>query len=486
MHQTDFEVIPASTPVPAPLGRIIRPSVQNRWTSLTLQGLTPDVIEGTLRGALNGNVLFQWQLFDLMEDTWPQLQKNLNELKRAISKVDYTATPFSFPGEKPSPLAIEKANFLARAIQGSRPDVTLNEHGFKRCIESTCDAIAKGISVQEILWEQSSWRGKMEITPRAYQWVHPRHYGYPCIGDAPDRLMLSVTGLTQPDLLFPPDQFIISLLKSKEGHPLGGAMLRCLATLWLGANFAWDWALNLAQVFGLPMRWATYDPTKPHLLDDLSEMLANMGSCGWAAFPTGTTFELKEATSNSGGNPQDKIMAIANTACDLLILGQSETSSNANGGSNAKAQVHFAVRADVIEYMAGWVAETLGPQLVAPLMRLNFGNNEEDPTLLPDVEMPGDALLMAQRDKILIGDLGLKVAAKYFYDRHEVPKPGPEDELLDLTPMQPVQAHRVPVVKLLRQLAAQATNAEVSDEQLVRAVAQAAQAMPGMIEGRTS
>ena len=508
----------ATQAAPPALTQIIRPSVRDRWTSVTLQGLTPDLIDQTLRGALSGNLIYQWQLFDLMEDTWPQLQKNLNELKRAVSKVDFTSMPFSLPGAKPSKRAIEKSEFLHRIKDACTPDITLDENSFKRAVESLCDALPKGISVQEILWAQRPWQGQMEIVPRAFQWVHPRHYGYPFTSDMVDRLMLSVTGLTLPDTVFPPDQFLIGIFKSKEGHPIGGAMLRCLAALWLGRNFAFDWALNLAQVFGLPIRWATYDATKPHLLDDLTEMLANMGSCGWAAFPSGTTFELKEAAKNAERNPQDKIMEIADTACDLLILGQSETSSNKNGGSNAKAQVHFAVRADVIEYVAGWVTDILNPQFVAPLMRLNFGDNEEDPKLVAEVEMPKDALAMIERDQIVL-EMGVPVAEEWFYARHEIPRPGPEDVVLKVNPTQApgkpvtppnettVDARRVvakaaqapqqrlaatiaeqltgvaeealsPVLPVFRELVAMASNDKVTDEQLVAAMQKAADAMP--------
>ena len=71
---------------------------------------------------------------------------------------------------------------------------------------------------------------------------------------------------------------------------------------WCAANFSADWLLNFAQVFGLPLRWATYDPAAPQeTVDGLCEMLQKMGSAGWGAFPNGTALEVKAEGQRSGG-----------------------------------------------------------------------------------------------------------------------------------------------------------------------------------------
>ncbi len=74
---------PSPTP-PLALASIIRPQVRERWLLPQVGAITPQYIEMTLRGALAGTHIPQWELFNLMEDTWPRLRKNTLELKMAV------------------------------------------------------------------------------------------------------------------------------------------------------------------------------------------------------------------------------------------------------------------------------------------------------------------------------------------------------------------------------------------------------------------
>ena len=404
------------------LETLIAAHARDRWSSATLQNLTPDRIQSILRGVIGGSFQAQWELFDLMEDTWPRLKKNLNELKRAVQKVDML--PIAFGAEKKaSALALKKQAVLEAAIAATQPRIAADENSWEGSIYDVCDAVGKSISVQEILWEM---RNGM-VVPRAFQWIYPRHYGY--WTDKPD-LMLNVSGDGSNYIPFPDEKFIIATFKTKTGHLLTSALLRSLATIWIGANFSYDWALNLAQMFGLPIRWATYDPSNPKLLDDICEMLENMGSAGWGAFPAGTTLELKEAVKDAAHNPQSFLMQLADISADILILGQTLTTTQGDRGSQALGTVHQEVRGEVIEYVATWAAEVFNYQFVPALMRLNFGHNDEDPYLVPDIEQKKDALQMAERDKILIGEMGVPVSKRWFYERHDIPEPGDDDEIL--------------------------------------------------------
>jgi phage gp29-like protein len=58
----------------------------------------------------------------------------------------------------------------------------------------------------------------------------------------------------------PPGKFIVGISKGRTGHPLNTALVRVLAYWWAAMNFSSEWFLNYAQIFGQPMRWATYDP----------------------------------------------------------------------------------------------------------------------------------------------------------------------------------------------------------------------------------
>src|SRR4051812_20720810 len=56
---------------------VVKPQARDRWQQLALQGMTPDRVQQIIRGVIAGSFTEQWALFDLMEDTWPRLKKNL-------------------------------------------------------------------------------------------------------------------------------------------------------------------------------------------------------------------------------------------------------------------------------------------------------------------------------------------------------------------------------------------------------------------------
>ena len=70
--------------VPAGLARILRPGASMRWTLPSMASMTPQYIETVLTGALAGNHVQQWELFDMMLDTWPELGACQSELMEGV------------------------------------------------------------------------------------------------------------------------------------------------------------------------------------------------------------------------------------------------------------------------------------------------------------------------------------------------------------------------------------------------------------------
>ncbi|HSI14609.1 MAG TPA: DUF935 family protein, partial [Chthoniobacter sp.] len=121
-------------------------------------------------------------------------------------------------------------------------------------------------------------------------------------------------------------------------------------------------------------------------VDRICAMLQNMGSAGWAAFPAGTSLELKADGQKSGSQtPQCDMLDRADKQCDLLVLGQTLTTDTggmgAGGGSHALGQVHADVRSGIIDAAAKFTAGILEQQLIPAILRLNYGDCEEAPNL---------------------------------------------------------------------------------------------------------
>jgi phage gp29-like protein len=229
---------------------------------------------------------------------------------------------------------------------------------------------------------------------------------------------------------FPPDEFLVAARKAKSGPAAGGALLRPLAFWWIAANFCGEWFLNFAQIFGQPIRWATYDPSQPGILDLVSEMLENMGSSAWAALPAGTQLELKEAVKGGKDNPQVTLLQIADKVCNILILRESLTTDAGDRGTQALGTVHSGIRDEVIQGAAKWAAGVLNSQFVPAFLRLNFGDTAEAPWFAPETEEVKDAKAMAERDEILLRS-GMRMGVQWFHERHDVPVPAPDEEVIE-------------------------------------------------------
>jgi phage gp29-like protein len=436
------------------LSKILRPQAAYRWLLPQLAAITPQYIEMVLRGALAGNHVQAWELFDLMEDSSPRLLKNLNEVKRAVVGMDWQLFPWQEENEAPSESARAKARLVGGALRGMRPDPAADENDFNGTIYDVLDAWGKGQSVLEVDWEARETGLSWLMAPRATYWVHPTCVSWDMEGRLGLRLEIAekqkaesgpqkytlTPGVWQTTSMqprpshvaaFPPNKFLISICKARSGTALGGALLRPLAWWWCAANFSGDWLLNLAQIFGLPFRWASYEPSAPQgTIDAICAMLANMGSQAWAAFPTGTKLELKEPARTGEGSPQGDLLDRAEKQMDLLILGQTLTTDvSKQGGSRALGEVHAGVKNEVVRAAGNFSAGVINTQLIPSILRLNYGETSEAPEFRPVAKATEDARANAERDSMLL-NAGMQMPKAWFYRRHGVPLPQAREEVM--------------------------------------------------------
>lgn len=386
--------------------------------------LSPDQVRWTLESAIGGNLQAQWELFDLMEDTWPRLVKNLAEIRNPAARCTYNVQAYARRNEPASERARAKADLVEAALESWLPRPGTLELSFEDALYDALDAYGKGLSVLEISWQQSV----DGILPRCAHLLSPRRYGWNSDGTElgllsdSTRYSLPATrsSVWEP---FPAGQFWVGAWRSRSGVPGQTALLRCLAPYWVGVTFGWEWLLNTAQIFGVPFRWATYEKGHPELATQLAEMLENLGSAGWAAFPEGTKLEFKDAVQRASDNPQLLIQSLADKACDLVILGQ-ELSGGAQpaGLGGGAAGLQSDVRRERIQYAAQWCADLLNYQIVPAVVRFNFGDTTELPVIQPDLAGKPDPKALAERDQILL-NAGAKLPQRWFYERHGVPLP---------------------------------------------------------------
>ncbi len=221
--------------------------------------------------------------------------------------------------------------------------------------------------------------------------------------------------------------------KASGGSPLGGALLRPLAWWWCAANFSSDWLLNLAQLFGLPFRWVTYDQYSSNdTISQIDAMLQNMGNNGWARFPTGVTMEMLQAgKEGSDHSPQGELLDRADRYARSLILGQTMTGSHGTtgkGGGQAFGKVEQEVKTDRVDAAGKFAITVINQQLVPSILMLNFGDTDEMP-MLKFLEDEVADLAEAQRDKTL-ADAGLEIGVDYLRKKYDIPEPAEGEDVI--------------------------------------------------------
>jgi len=433
-----------STPIGFGMNRILRPQARFNWLLPSLAAITPQYIEMTLNGALAGNHVQQYELFDLMLRTWPELSACSNELFEGVLRKKLVFEPFCEEDEKPTPSAIEKTKLISAALREMEPDSENDGNDLEGTLKNILDAWIRGFSVSEVVWNSIDVNAVGTITaPRTTFWVQPVAYAFASdnrIGLAP--VNSNGYGIPYPFTTtnpretvvqpFPPNKFLIAIHKAKSGSPLAGPLFVPLAWWWCAANFSSDWLLNLAQLFGLPFRWGAYPRGTP---DDakvnMATMLQNMGSAGWAMLEEGQTLNFLTPSGGSQGSdhsPQGELLDRADRYARLLILGQTMTGTHGTtgkGGGQAFGVVEADVKADRIDAAGKFAVSVINRQLIPYILALNYGETSEAPSIkfLED-EVAG--LAEAQRDTFL--SKLMPIGFDYLRKKYDVPEPADGEE----------------------------------------------------------
>lgn len=265
-----------------------------------------------------------------------------------------------------------------------------------------CDAIPMGISITEMIWNEDAQdpAGASESIVRATAWVNPRNIGFTSDGrigvsDAAESGNMSYSNLVRGQLMDNPDKFLVAKFKSKSGSPLTAGLMRTLADIWTLVVYGRDFARLAMQKYGNPFidlkyKSGTTDPSMIARFEQLAQMAAANGYC---AHPDDSEIAIEPGHTMGADNAQIAMMRLADEACQLLLLGQTLTSSApVNGGTRAQGEVHETVLEKIIEQNAKWIARILTDQFAESLCSVNYGNsylrNPERPTVEPDLTRP--------------------------------------------------------------------------------------------------
>lgn len=168
-----------------------------------------------------------------------------------------------------------------------------------------------------------------------------------------------------------------------------GVARRCL-TWWVIKQYIVRWWGEFADTYGEPVRIAQVSDMD--LSDDrrskIERALASLGKNGWAIMPQDIALDLKDmslGSNASGHNVYQSVLAAANTAFTVAVLGQTDTTEGGEG-AYAKAKIHDNVRHDIMEDVAGMAEDGL-EHSARSLLSINEGTSFE-PHLAPTFQIP--------------------------------------------------------------------------------------------------
>lgn len=358
------------------------------------RGLTPQRLAAILLEAEEGDATRYLELAEDMEEKDLHYLAQLGTRKRAISQLVITVVAASDTAEDVAAADLVR-DFLGR---DDLEDVLFD----------ILDAIGKGYSVCEILWETSA----REWMPRDLVWRDPRWFAF----DPTDGVSLR---LREGAELLPLTayKYILHVHRAKSGLPIRGGLARAAAWGYLFKNYAVkDW-VAFAEVFGQPYRVGKYHPSAtPEDRSKLLRAVASIGSDAAAIIPEGMMIEFVEAARSGSVDLYERLSSFLDAQISKAVLGQTLTSDvSSNGGSRALGEVHNEVRRDIMRSDARQLAAALNRSLVRPLVDLNRGPRQNYPRLV--IGLPDELTTMQKIDALeKVVPLGVRVEASVVRD----------------------------------------------------------------------
>jgi phage gp29-like protein len=301
------------------------------------------------------------------------------------------------------------------------------------------DAVGKGVSFTEIIWDTSmgQWR------PERLEWRDPRWFTFDRVdgttpllrgglftGDSPG------SGLDAP---LPGFKFIQHRVRAKSGLPVRSGLARLAVWAYMFKAYTLrDWAI-FVQTYGQPVRIGRYHSgASEEDKATLFRAVANIaGDCA-AIVPQAMEIEFVESKNvTAGSDLYEKRADWYDRQVSKAVLGQTTTTDAVSGG-HAVAQEHRQVQEDIETADCKSLAAVINRDLVRSWIDLEFGPQRRYPRIRIARPSSEDLGLLAESLSKLV-PIGLKVQASEVRDRFGFAEPEEGAEILAPSVPNPLQ-----------------------------------------------
>ncbi len=359
--------------------------IRNYFNFHTAVEFSAQKLARLLKASGEGDLFAQAELFENMEERDTHIFSEMSKRKKAITSVNFEILPYD-----DSSKAVDIAEFVQNVLDSiTMVDFKLDQsNSFEDVIFNISDAIGKGLSILEIIYDisESSYIIK-QIKHRPIDWFmfNP---------DNPTELRL-IDGTYNGEELIP-GKWIIHFHPAKSGSPYRAPLYRILAWLFLFRNYSVKSWVQFVEIFGIPLRLGKYpEGSSEENKEILMKAVSNIAQDAAAIIPEGMEIEFKDAVRGPG-DPHKKLLDWSEKEISKTILGATLTSNNHTVGSYALGKIHNQVRLDILASDIKLISSTINNQIIKPLVQLNFGKSAPIPYIQFDIPKPDERELMLE------------------------------------------------------------------------------------------
>jgi phage gp29-like protein len=396
------------------LGRVALPRAEDSVRDYPGAGLTPSGLVSILKEADGGSLATAMQLFEEMEEKDAHLFAVANTRRLALTGLPWQVVSAADVHEGIDRHSADQAAVYCRGVltQLDRFDDVLQHLSL---------ATGRNIAVAELVWAVADGVFQpIDIVPVDFTRI---------VFDELDRPRLLTQDEPDEGIALAPNKFIVHTPHSVTGHPQRGGLLRVTSMVYLAKNLALkDWMI-FAEVFGMPVRIARYEPTAtPEEKRELLDMLESLGSHAAGVFSRAVELQIIEANRGTSGPPFERLIEFLNREMSKAWLGQTLTTDVAGQKATfAASNVHEAVRQGVLADDMAKEARTIRRDLLGPLARLRFGPDVPIPCFRRKLRQPLSAGALSDVLDAAVNQLGLKVPAHWAHDALGIPQADPDE-----------------------------------------------------------
>ncbi|WP_313350530.1 DUF935 domain-containing protein [Paracoccus sp. (in: a-proteobacteria)] len=418
-------------------------SVRQIQSGHPAEGLNPVKLAAILREAETGDATRYLELAEQMEEKDLHYAAVLGVRKRAIRSLDLHVDP----GDD-SPASAELAEMTRNVLTSA---------AIRTSLIDMMDAIGKGFSVCEIIWERE---GK-GLRIADVEHVDPRWFEF----DPENGRHLYLRDNAGPQMLRP-DSYVIHLSRAKSGLPIRGGLARLAGWGYMFKNFTVkDWAI-FCEAYGHPLRLGKYDSTAT--LPDRQTLLRAVRQIGVdmaAIIPKTMEVDVVNGATSGAEKLYEGKARWWDEQISKGVLGQVAT-TDAIAGGHAVGKIHENVRDDIRDADAEQLAATLQRDIAGALRRINFAADTQVAVpairFAPKESVDPRLLLELAKES---GNLGIRIATADIYRAFAISKPDADEEVLEIrTPEPPaVPTPALPEPEAERQAASRRTDTSARD-----------------------